>query len=538
MSGLSTLDCIVVGYNDIDFAQQLKAQKLGEKYSGGYRSSKINSLIYHGERITYTNLLNQVIAQATGVNPDLNVFKLPNLAVCYLKSYLSRRGLNIEIVNFFNSEKERFIELLKQSPNAVALTTTFYVDDEPIIELVDFIRQHCPETKIIVGGPHIFNLHTHHNPSTQGFLWKKLGADVYVFDPQGEATLNRVLQHLRETPEQSLGSIPNLIYRTNDDTFEKSGKEVENNGLDENIVDWSFFDRGFMVPTVPMRTARSCAFKCSFCSYPFLAGELTLTGLEAVEHEMRHLKDRGVKNIIFIDDTFNIPLPRFKDLCRMMIKNDFGFNWYSMYRCSNSDDEAFELLAESGCKGVFLGIESGSNTILKNMNKAAKKERYMDGIRKLQKNNVTTLASFIVGFPGETEETIQETIDFIEQTSPTFYRAQLYYHDVKVPVHKQAKEYELTGAGYSWKHKTMDWQRAADHIEWMYRNIKNSSVFPLHGFDLESIAYLVGEGLELDQIRGFANIAQEMLVESLYDAPGDLTEHENRLIDLFQPVCV
>jgi len=103
MSGLSTLDCIVVGYNDIDFATQLKAQKLGEKYSGGYRSSKINSLIYNGERITYTNLLNQVIAQATGVNPDLNVFKLPNLAVCYLKSYLSRRGLNIEIVNFFNS---------------------------------------------------------------------------------------------------------------------------------------------------------------------------------------------------------------------------------------------------------------------------------------------------------------------------------------------------------------------------------------------------------------------------------------------------
>jgi hypothetical protein len=63
-------------------------------------------------------------------------------------------------------------------------------------------------------------------------------------------------------------------------------------------------------------------------------------------------------------------------------------------------------------------------------------------------------------------------------------------------------------------------------------------VFPLHGFDLESIAYLVGEGLELDQIRGFANIAQEMLVESLYDAPGDLTDHENRLIDLFQPAYV
>jgi len=538
MSGLSTLDCIVVGYNERDFAQHLKAQKLGEKYSGGYRSSKANSLIYQGERITYTKLLNQVVARATGVNPDLNVFKQPNLACCYLKSYLSRRGLNIEIVNFFNSEKERFAELLKESPNAVALTTTFYVDDEPIIELVDFIRQHCPDTKIIVGGPHIFNLHTHHDPATQDFLWKKLGADVYVYDPQGEGTLNRILHHLRETPEKSLGGIPNLIYRTNGDTFEKSGKEVENNGLDENTVDWSFFDQDFIVPIVSMRTARSCAFKCSFCSYPFLAGELTLTSLEAVEKEMHYLKEHGVKDINFIDDTFNIPLPRFKDLCRMMIRNKFDFNWYSMYRCSNSDDEAFELLAESGCKGVFLGIESGSNTILKNMNKAAKRERYMDGIRKLQKNNVITMASFIVGFPGETEETLKETIDFIEQTSPTFYRGMLYYHDVKVPIHKQAKEYELTGAGYSWKHKTMDWQTAADWIEQMYRTIGNSTVFPAHGLDLEGIAYLLGEGLELDQIRSFARIGQEMLVESLDDAPGDLTEHENRLVDLFQPVCV
>ena len=536
MSGLSTLDCIVVGYNEIDFGQHLKRQKPGEKYSGGYRSSKANSLIYQGERITYTKLLNEIMTRATGEKHDLNVFKQPNLAVCYLKSYLSRRGLNIEIVNFFNSEKERFAELLKQSPNAVAITTTFYTDDEPVIELVDFIRQHNPETKIIVGGPHIFNLHTHHDPATQDFLWKKIGADVYVYDPQGEGTLNRILQHLRTTPEKSLESIPNLIYRSSGDTFEKSGKEVENNSLDENCVDWSYFDQDFMVPVVSMRTARSCAFKCSFCSYPFLAGELTLTSLDAVEKEMHYLKDHGVKNINFIDDTFNIPLPRFKDLCRMMIKNKFDFNWYSMYRCSNSDDEAFELLAESGCKGVFLGIESGSNTILKNMNKAAKKERYMDGIRKLQKNNVITMASFIVGFPGETEETIQETIDFIEQTSPSFYRAMLYYHDVKVPIHKQAKDYELTGAGYSWKHKTMDWTTAADKIEEMYQSIDNSTVFPAHGLDLEGIAYLLGEGLEFDQIQRFAKIAQEMLIESLDDMPGDLTEHENRLVDLFSPV--
>ena len=212
MSGLSTLDCIIVGYNDTDFGQQLKAQKLGEKYSGGYRSSKANSLIYHGERITYTQLLNQVIAQATGVNSDLNVFNLPNLAVCYLKSFLSRRGLNVEIVNFFNSEKERFAEFLKQSPNAVALTTTFYTDDEPIIELVDFIRQHCPETKIIVGGPHIFNLQTRAFIAGSGDYYvgplagKQMPAEAVekLLSPifGGAQRLEQVYHPETETPEQ------------------------------------------------------------------------------------------------------------------------------------------------------------------------------------------------------------------------------------------------------------------------------------------------------------------------------------------------
>ena len=51
----------------------------------------------------------------------------------------------------------------------------------------------------------------------------------------------------------------------------------------------------------------------------------------------------------------------------MMIEEDYRFQWFSYFRCSNSDEEAIELMAKSGCSGVFLGIESGSNTILKNM---------------------------------------------------------------------------------------------------------------------------------------------------------------------------
>ena len=102
-----------------------------------------------------------------------------------------------------------------------------------------------------------------------------------------------------------------------------------------------------------------------------------MASLETIEKELDSLKRLGyIKNLVFIDDTFNVPLPRFKDICRLMIEKDYQFNWFSYFRCSNSDEEAIELLAKSGCKGVFLGIESGSPTILKNMNKAATTEKY------------------------------------------------------------------------------------------------------------------------------------------------------------------
>ena len=131
--------------------------------------------------------------------------------------------------------------------------------------------------------------------------------------------------------------------------------------------------------------------------------------METIEKELDSMHELGnVSNAVFIDDTFNVPFPRFKEICRMMIRNKYTFNWFSYFRCSNSDEEAIELMAQSGCKGVFLGIESGSPTILKNMNKSATVEKYAQGIEWLRQYGILTFASIITGFPGETEATVQE----------------------------------------------------------------------------------------------------------------------------------
>jgi p-methyltransferase len=336
-----------------------------------------------------------------------------------------------------------------------------------------------------------------------------MGADIYVVESQGEHTLARVVHSL--TTGEPLQSVPNLAYFEGR-KLRLTATEKENNPLDDNTIPWSDFPAERLGPTIQVRTARSCAFNCSFCNYPTRAGKLAVASLEAVKRELDSIRELGgVQNVIFVDDTFNVPLARFKDICRLMIDERYGFNWFSYFRCANSDDEAFELMARSGCKGVFLGIESGSPRILQNMNKASTIEKYAYGTRRLREHGILTFGSFIAGFPGETAETIQETIDFIRNNPLDYYRAQLWYCEPGTPIQRDAEKYKIEGEGFVWKHETMNNKQAMEHIRRMFLEIKESVWLPLWSFDFWIIPYLFGRGLTKNQFREFLLLANELL---------------------------
>jgi radical SAM PhpK family P-methyltransferase len=535
MNKNSRLDCIVVGHNDVDFSMVEQALVKTQNHSGAYLDLKANSVRYRGRRMTYMSLLNEVLTDVSGRASDLHECEVPNLGAAYLASFLRRRGCEVEVINFFNKDKGRLATLLEDaSPGAVAITTTLYVDHTPISEVVRFVREHNPDTKVIVGGPHVFNICSTQEPQTQDFIFQMIGADIYIFDSQGELTLSQILEQLRA--DGDLSRIPNLVYTADGRTFARTGRSVESNDMNANVVDWQLFDRQYYTPTVQTRTARSCAFNCSFCRYPVNAGPLNLTGLDVLENELRYLKAMGVKNVVFIDDTFNVPLPRFKNICRMLIRNKFEFDWYSFFRASNSDDEAIDLMVESGCKGVFLGIESGDPTTLTYMNKHADVGKYAHAIRRFNETGITSFASIIIGFPGETEETFQNTMDFLESSPPTFYRGEMYYHYTNVPIHDRATEFGFHGAGYSWKHKTMDWRRAAELLQHMYSTLSGPCVLPGYMFDFWAIPYLTGKGFRVEQIKDFTRIAQGMLVRSFEDPSPDFALEEAGLRAIFQAV--
>jgi p-methyltransferase len=505
-----------------------------ERYSGAYHEIKTNSIIWQGKRVPYMDVLNHAIDAATGRNPRLSVFEAPLQALCYLGSYLKKQGIDIELVNFFNHEKDRFRSLLAAGPRAVAITTTFYVDNAPIIELIEFVRKYSPKTKVILGGPHVLNLASDHDPDTQKYIFESvIGADIYIIDSQGEATLGQLLRQMRGGGP--LDAVPNLYYRSDDGGFRRTERVVENNDLSENSIDWRLFADGFVSQIAYVRTARSCPYTCSFCNYPTMAGAYVNSSLDAVESELRMLRDKGVTDVVFIDDTFNYPLARFKRLLQMMIANRFTFRWVSFLRCSNVDAEAIDLMRQSGCVGVLLGIESGDQRILQLMNKSAKIDRYRWGIAELNKQGIASFASLICGFPGETAESVNNTISFIEESKPTFYNVQLYYHDERAPIHKRADELGIRGAGYSWSHNSMDWKTAASLAEFMFRSIEGAIPLGLYGFSLWGISYLISRGISIEQIKEFGRLTKPMLLRGLSeDFRVTYPAEEERLVSLFR----
>jgi p-methyltransferase len=528
------LDCILIGFFERDYADEIGLARDAREESGFYRYLQWQFPYVDGRRVPVMDLLNRSLTAATGHDYRLNMADLPNLGTIVLKSFLCRRGLDVEIINFFNKDVARLQELLAAGARAVAITTTYYEEPDPIIPMIKFIRQHSPETRIIVGGPFIYDVCFLNDIDGQNRLLRATGADIYVHDSQGELTLSRVLHELRKGDGEDLSTIPNLIYTSDNRVFHRTERKVEDNDLNQEAVDWRYFSPDYYTPTTPLRTARSCAYSCAFCSYPYFAGPLTLASTEVVERELRMLHDAGVRNLMFIDDTFNVPLPRFKDLLRMMIRNDFGFRWYSYFRCSNADPEAFDLLERSGCAGVFLGLETGDAALLKKMNKHATLERYRTGIRELKAHGITTFVSLIIGFPGETASTVQSTIDFVNETAPDFFRVELYYHRRSLPSHKDAAKYGLVGEDLSWTHATMDWRTGVEMVEKVYREVRHSAILPVYTFDFWALPYLTGKGFTIAQIRKFTEVTSQLLIAGFNDGTPDATPHFERLVSLFR----
>jgi p-methyltransferase len=220
----------------------------------------------------------------------------------------------------------------------------------------------------------------------------------------------------------------------------------------------------------------------------------------------------GVDRLIFIDDTFNVPKHRFKEL--LEIFKDYRFEWFSFLRVQYVDDEIVQAMKDSGCRGVYLGIESADDRVLTNMNKKARRADFVRGVELLNKYGISSLSAFVLGFPGEDDKSIQANIDFIENCGVDFYSLKEFFYMEHTEIHKKRDDFGLTGMGNRWSHRTMSYEQATNIKLEMFQSIKNAvSVDP--DTSLWYMAYLYDQGYDFNQIKtiqqGLNSVMQDQL---------------------------
>jgi p-methyltransferase len=442
-------------------------------------------------------------------NGKFSIWEMYLCSALLLGSWLARHGFDVEVVNYIDSDtqQERFARLRSFDPAVVVLSTTFLLSRGDLLAATGLLRRELPNAFIVAGGHHVFTALLHMNETQRREYLLDSGIDAFVRETQGESAL---LDLMRALPN-NLATVPNLIWRTPDGRVVENPQRPEQNDINATLID---FDQVAEGAVVHVRTARSCAFKCAFCSYPTIAGNLALMDLDNVITTLRKCKDHAVDSVIFIDDTFNVPRERFEILVDRMIAEGLSIPWFAFLRCQFVDQPLVAKIARSGCRGVFLGVESGSDKILKNMKKGSAARSYRNGIRWLRDEGIVTCGSFIIGFPGETDDTVEQTQEFIERSGLQYYFIQPFYYLHHTPVHKNAAKYGLTGNGLLWSHDTMDAPAATAHVNRLFREIRNS-VWVNPDYTLWEVAYLQSRGYSLEAVDAYRRSVNERTVAQM-----------------------
>jgi len=242
-------------------------------------------------------------------------------------------------------------------------------------------------------------------------------------------------------------------------------------------------------PMIYYESVRGCPYTCSFCNYPYLFSDNKFRFMSAhrIASDWQYYSEvLGVEYITCLDSLFTMPKRRLVELCNLLIENSIQVKWICYARADDLLDQSIvALMKRAGVHQVQIGLESGDATILDNMNKHCTVMANASAIDNCRQHGITTVASLIVGFPGETQQSLENTYDFLRQHPPDFYYlATFSTRAAQVPIlntkNRQRFDLETDSNTHSmapyWRHKTMDCQQATGHIRTLNHRLMRDKI--------------------------------------------------------------
>ena len=450
-----------------------------------------------------------VALTSENVNRHYSLANTVTLNGIYMYQYLTANGFDpIIIQNYATGDLDG---LLQESPLAVCISSNFILMND-IREMAVRVKKSAPDTAVVAGGMLVKKAMHAGEKLTKGtldFLSTFNGkVDAFVVEAKGEQTLVNLLRTLEDGKD--LSRVPNLAYFDEQGHVTFTPRREEEIHMDQTAIDWAGIPKEYLRHTLPVNSSRGCYYRCRFCTYHWLFPRVHYRSLDVLREELKAVNDLGfVRHVRFTDDNFTARNDRIKAVLEMMIQEKFSFKWSSFARASALTPELVTLMKQSGCEFLDLGLESGSQKILDNMDKRLSSKQSFEAVRMLNDHGIISRGSFIIGYPGETRDTFFETVDFIKESGLPYYQPYLFYYTANTLVHQEREERKLRGLGSAWVHETMDSVEASGLLKQMIELIPDSFTDG-QSYVEEIYKMLRGEGYERKHIRALFRLKRQL----------------------------
>jgi len=355
-------------------------------------------------------------------NPSLKIQKpdFPSIGIAYLGAAAHDRGHNVLLIDGCLTVIEDIIDRAKRFQPDVVGVTCWTIDRGAVWKLCAILKIELPQAFLVLGGPHA-SLYPEH-------VFIKTHAKVVVFG-EGEETFCELLDTVEEGGD--LTKVKGVAVRGNDGAFVRTANRPQIEELDSipfpyyrGFKDFSFQDYagfpGLPRPTAAVITSRGCVFDCTYCgSVNFWGKKWRRRSAQNVLDEIEHLvREMGARSIYVFDDNFPVNKKRAVEICQGIIERKMDIQWACCSHVKMVSEDLLRVMKKSGCVSIDFGVESGSNTILKNINKNQTRSDIERAFALAHKAGIKPRAYLMVGNKGETRDTIDETIELIGTISP------------------------------------------------------------------------------------------------------------------------
>jgi len=432
---------------------------------------------------------------------DKSIFRFPSLGLGYIASYLRQHDISTSLIDCtFLTEKEALERVKQSNPKIVGIYSMFSMK-QPAIHMAKLLKSNCE--MLVAGGP----LPT---LRPEDFLED---FNVVVVG-EGEQTMLELVRTVEN--RHSLSTVKGIVYKKQKKNSEAEVAYTPTRGVIEELDKLPFpardlFDNGsyrnhysekFGYTTTSLITSRGCPFQCDFCSRAVFGSGFRTRSATNIVDEVESVQALGYDRIWFSDDCFTLNRKRLLSICNEIIRRGLKMDWECLSRVDTIDMETALKMKQAGCVRVFFGIESGNDAVLALMKKQATADKARKAVLITKAAGIQAGAFFIVGYPGETDETVLDTLKFASSLPLDYLSLTMPYPILGTSLYDKVKDKIEFDDWSEPKHRTLTehkliYRSDFSEAKLKFAIVKGSAQFKLRKFLGEKGYWFLGKPFEL-----------------------------------------